>query len=50
LALKERVDLFNDHIWQLKSKKVILEEEIKEKGKDAASALVYFGCLKLSGM
>ncbi len=31
LDLKEKVDLYNDHIWELNSKKLKLEKEIEEK-------------------
>jgi hypothetical protein len=31
LDLKERVDLFNDHIWGLYAKKVKMEQEIEGK-------------------
>ena len=33
LDLKDRVDLYNDHIWDLHSKKLKLEKEIEDKRK-----------------
>ena len=39
LDLKDRVDLYNDNIWGLLAKKVKLEEEVREKVKDAVNTL-----------
>jgi hypothetical protein len=33
LDLKKRVDLYNNHIWELHSKKVQLDKELEEKRK-----------------
>ncbi len=45
LDLKDRVDLFNDHIWELHSKKLKLGKGSGGKGEDAVNTLACFGCL-----